>query len=170
MRLFKQLALVLGTLAILGGILMLFTYDIIKIEWAAFMETQPSFVPMEHPLLPPSRSIPVEGPVSIPNLGAPENPVEADETSLARGAELFNINCKMCHGPGGEGNGPIAPFLVNFKPANLTQSIVQDKSDGALFLTVTNGVTDRMPALNENLTVRERWDVVNFIRTLKATQ
>jgi len=29
-------------------------------------------------------------------------------------------------------------------------------------------VPDRMPALNENLTVRERWDVVNYIRTLKA--
>jgi mono/diheme cytochrome c family protein len=170
MRLFKQLAMVLGTLAILGGILMLFTFDIIKIEWPSFMETQPSYVPMEDPLLPPERSIPVEGPVSIPNLGAPENPVEADETSLARGAELFNINCKMCHGPSGEGNGPIAPFLVNFKPANLTLPVVQDKSDGALFLTVTNGVTDRMPALNENLTVRERWDVVNYIRTLKATQ
>jgi mono/diheme cytochrome c family protein len=26
-----------------------------------------------------------------------------------------------------------------------------------------------MPALNENLTVRDRWDVVNYIRTLKAT-
>ena len=59
---------------------------------------------------------------------------------------------------------------INFKPANLTLAIVQDKSDGALFLTVTNGVTDRMPALNENLNVRERWDVINFIRTLKAAQ
>ena len=170
MRLFKQLFFVLGTLAALGGIGALFTYDVIKVEWPSFMEIQPSFRPMENPLQPPSRSIPVEGPVSIPNMGAPENPVAADETSLVRGAELFAINCQMCHGPAGEGNGPIAPFLVNFKPANLTLPVVQDKSDGALFLTVTNGVTDRMPALNENLTARERWDVINFIRTLKATQ
>lgn len=170
MRLFKQLTVVLGVLGMLGGIMLLFTYDIIKVEWPSFMEIQPSFRPMEKPLLPPERSIPVEGPVSIPNLGAPENPVEADETSVARGAQLFSIHCQMCHGPGGEGNGSIAPFLVNFKPANLTLPITQDKSDGALFLTVTNGVTDRMPALNENLTVRERWDVINFIRTLKSAQ
>jgi mono/diheme cytochrome c family protein len=170
MRLFKQLFFVLGTIGVLGAILLLFTYDVIKVEWPSFMEIQPSFRPMEKPLLPPERSIPVEGPVSIPNMGAPENPVAADETSVARGAQLFSIHCQMCHGTGGEGNGPIAPFLVNFKPANLTQSVVQDKSDGALFLTVTNGVTDRMPALNENLTVRERWDVINFIRTLKAAQ
>jgi mono/diheme cytochrome c family protein len=170
MRLIKQLFFVLGTLAILGGIGALFTYDVIKIEWPSFMEIQPSFKNMENPLPPPALSIPIEGPISIPGLGAPENPVAADETSVARGGELFAIHCQMCHGPGGEGNGPIAPFLVNFKPANLTQGIVQDKSDGALFLTVTNGVTDRMPALNENLTVRERWDVINYIRTLKATQ
>ena len=36
-------------------------------------------------------------------------------------------------------------------------------------LTITNGKAGRMPALNENLTVRERWDVVNFLRTLAAS-
>ncbi len=168
MRLFKQLFLVLGVVGVLGGIGMLFTYDIIKIDWPVFMEIQPSFKKMENPLHPPERSIPVEGAIAIPNMGAPENPVPADEVSVARGAQLFALHCQMCHGPAGDGNGTIAPFLVKFKPANLTLPVVQDKSDGALFLTVTNGVTDRMPALNENLTVRERWDVVNFIRTLKA--
>jgi mono/diheme cytochrome c family protein len=43
---------------------------------------------------------------------------------------------------------------------------VQFLSDGAIFMTITNGKEGRMPALNENLTVRERWDVVNFVRTL----
>lgn len=76
------------------------------------------------------------------------------------------IHCAMCHGPQGLGNGTIAAFLAN-KPANLTSDVVQAKSDGALFLTITNGVLGRMPALNENLTPRERWDIVNFLRTLK---
>mgnify|MGYP001252812713 CR=1 FL=1 len=39
-----------------------------------------------------------------------------------------------------------------------------------LFLTLTNGVTDRMPPMVENLTVRDRWDVINYIRTLVATK
>jgi len=166
----KRLAMIFLVVGVLFGIILLFSYDLIKVEWPSFMEIQPSFKNMENPLPPPERSIPVEGPISIPGLGAPENPVEADDASIARGGELFDINCKMCHGPGGEGNGPIAPFLVNFKPANLTLPVVQDKSDGALFLTITNGVTDRMPALNENFTVRERWDIVNYVRTLKAAQ
>jgi len=170
MRLFKQLVFVFAALAVLLGVLMIFTYDVIKIDWPVFMEIQPSYRPMENPLPVSARSIPIEGPVSIPNMGAPENPVEADQVSIARGAELFAIHCKMCHGEAGQGNGPIAPFLVDFKPANLTADVVQNKSDGALFLTVTNGVAGRMPALNENLTVRERWDVINFVRTLKTAQ
>jgi mono/diheme cytochrome c family protein len=170
MRLFKQLFVVLGTLGVLVGVAMLFTYDVIKIDWPSFMEIQPSYKQMEDPLPPPERSIPIEGAAAIPNMGAPENPVAADEISITRGAELFSLHCQMCHGSNGEGNGSIAAFLVNFKPANLTLDVVQNKSDGALFLTITNGVTDRMPALNENLDVRERWDVVNFIRTLKAMQ
>jgi mono/diheme cytochrome c family protein len=170
MRLFKQLFLVLGTLAVLGCILMLFTYDIIKIEWPSFMEIQPSYRPMEEPRPIPDRSIPVEGPAYLTDLGAPENPTTADESSVSRGAELFSIHCSQCHGATGEGNGPVAPFLVTFKPANLTTDVVQSKSDGSMFLTISNGLDGRMPALNENLTVSERWDVVNFLRTLKPAE
>ena len=167
MRLFKQLLAVFAVLAILAGALLLFSYDIIKIQWVSFMGVQPSFGNMEQPLPVPSRSIPVEGPATIPGMGAPANPVPADAVSVARGAQLFAIHCAMCHGDKGEGNGQLAALLAN-KPANLTLPITQTKGDGALFFTISNGVAGRMPALNENLTVRERWDVVNFLRTLAA--
>ena len=170
MRLLRQLFWVILTLGVLFGVMMLFTYDVIKIEWPSFMEIQPSFKNMENPLPPPGRSIPVEGAVSIPGMGAPENPTPANEASVTRGAELFAINCSQCHGVTGEGNGPVAPFLVNYKPSNLTSDIVQSKSDGSFFLTISNGLDGKMPALNENLTVSERWDVVNFLRTLKAAE
>jgi len=169
MRLFKQLAVVAIALGVLLAILAISSYDIIKIDWISFMEIQPSYRPMENPLPVPARSIPIEGPLSIPNMGAPENPVTSDATSLARGQELFIINCQMCHGPGGQGNGPIAASLVN-PPANLTLPVTQSKSDGALFLSISNGVLGRMPPMNENLTVRDRWDLVNFIRTVKASK
>lgn len=169
MRLLKQLFWVFLTLGVLLGVLELFLFDVIKIDWISFMEIQPSYRPMENPLLPPERSIPVEGAVSIPGMGAPENLSTVDEASLARGAELYAIHCQMCHGTTGEGNGPVAPFLAN-RPANFTTEVVQSKSDGSFFLAISNGIDGRMPALNENLTVSERWDVVNFLRTLKLAQ
>jgi mono/diheme cytochrome c family protein len=148
----------------LAGIL-IFSYDIIRIEWPSFMEIQPSYRQMENPLPVPERSVPIEGPIAIPGMLSPENPIEADEASLARGAQLYDIHCKLCHGQLFEGNGPIAPFLAS-KPANLTSPIVQSKSDGSIFLTITNGVEGKMPPMNENLLVTDRWDLVNFIRTL----
>ena len=166
----RRLAMLLGAVAILFGILLLFTFDVIKIEWPSFMEIQPSYRPMENPLPPPSKSVPVEGLIVIPGMGAPENPMPGDEASIARGKELFAIHCQMCHGQTGEGTGPIAAFLIKYKPANLTTDVVQSKSDGSIFMTITNGLDGRMPPLNENLTVPERWDVVNFVRTLKVSE
>lgn len=144
----------------------LWAYDVIKIDFISFMEIQPSFSVQENPLPVPARSIPIDGPAFIPNMGAPENPVPADDVSLQRGHTLFTINCIMCHGETGEGNGPIAALIAN-KPANLTSIITQSKVDGALFMTITNGVEGRMPPMIENTTVRDRWDLVNYIRTLK---
>jgi mono/diheme cytochrome c family protein len=151
------------------AVILLFTFDVIKIDWPSFMEIQPSYRQMENPLPVPTSSIPIEGAIVIPGMGAPQNPAAADDASIARGAELYAINCAMCHGQTAQGNGPIAAFLAN-KPANLTTPVVQSKSDGSIFLTITNGVAGKMPALNENFTVPERWDLVNYVRTLKANE
>lgn len=163
----KRLILVLGLLAaplILG---LLFTFDVIKLDWVSFMEIQPSYRTQEDPLPLPARSVPVQGAASVEGLGAPVNPTLADQDSLTRGQKLYEINCALCHGPEGKGNGQFAAFLQN-KPANLLQGNAVNNPDGALFLTITNGVAGRMPALKENLPeARMRWDVVNYLRKLQ---
>ncbi len=164
----KRFAVIFAVVAVVVGILLIFSYDVIKINWVGFMDIQPSYKPMEDPLPVPPLSIPVEGPAFIPNMGPPKNPVPADSASIARGAELFHINCTACHGVDGKGDGPVAPFLQKTKPADLTGPIVQALSDGGIFLVISDGKAGAMPPLNENLTVRERWDVVNFVRTLQA--
>jgi len=160
----KQVIYLLLVAAAIVGLVSLFTYDIIKIDWISFMEIQASYKPMENPLPVAAESIPIEGAAYTSGMGVSVNPIEADDTSIQRGAELFRINCVPCHGEKGEGNGVIGNFF-KFKPANLTSTEVQQNSDEALFLVISNGVTGRMPALNENFYVRERWDLVNFIRT-----
>jgi mono/diheme cytochrome c family protein len=183
MRLFKQLIGVFAVIGVVIGALAIFAFDVIKIDWVVFMEIQDSFSTQEKPLVVPVRSIPVEGAAYIPGNGAPTNLVPADEVSIARGAQIFSTNCVMCHGIDGMGNGTVAAFLVKKKPADLTSALIQSKSDGALFLSISNGIfnlnntlfpdvefSGQMPPMNENLTVRERWDVVNYIRTLGAAQ
>jgi mono/diheme cytochrome c family protein len=111
----------------------------------------------------------VEGPAYVPNMGAPNNLVPADDISVARGGQLFRVNCVICHGQEAKGDGVMANFFQH-KPANLTSPAIQSLSDGAIFMVISNGVPGRMPALNENLNVRDRWDLVNYLRTLKQNQ
>lgn len=164
----KQLAILALVAVVAVGVVLLFTYDIIKIDWVSFMEIQPSFKPMENPLPVATSSIPIEGAAYSLDTGVPVNPVPADDVSIQRGTELYKINCVPCHGTKGKGDGVIGTFF-KFKPADLTSFQVQQNGDGALFLVISNGIEGRMPPLNENLSVRERWDLVNYIRTLSES-
>lgn len=166
MSLSKRLT-ILAVLAI--GVLalgMLVTFEVVNLEWISTMEISKAYDPMEQPLPVPARSIPIEGPAYVEGAGAPENPVPADEVSLARGKQLYEINCLMCHGANGKGTGAIAAFLQN-KPADLTADSVVGKSDGSLFIVISAGSPGKMPALSSNLTIRDRWDVVNYVRSLQ---
>jgi mono/diheme cytochrome c family protein len=159
----KRLLILLVIVGSLLGTVLLFSYDIIKIDWISFMEIQPSYKPMDDPLPVAEGPIPVEGAAYILGMGAPANPIPVDETSLSNGGELYSLNCVQCHGPLGKGDGVIGAALVH-PPADLTSARVIGLSDGAIFVTISAGVPGRMPNLNENLNVRERWDVVNYIR------
>ncbi|MFN7036798.1 MAG: c-type cytochrome [Bellilinea sp.] len=166
----KRLIIVLVALASPLLIGLLFTYDIIKIEWISFMEIQPSYRSMEAPLPLPPRSVPVQGAAYIPELGAPVNPIPATEESIQRGKVYYDNACALCHGATGNGGGAFSGFLVQFPPANLIKPDANARqiSDGAIFLTITHGVEGRMPALIDNLPTAEmRWDVVNYVRYLQ---
>ena len=165
----KKILLLLLAVALISGAVLLVSYEVLTFDFIGFMEIQPSFGAMEAPLPVPADSIPIQGAAFIPGLGAPDNPIEADPDSLERGRILYEIHCAQCHGSAGEGNGPVAPFLTEKKPANLTLEATQTKSDGTLFLTITNGIPGAMPALRENLNIRERWDITNYLRTLSTS-
>jgi mono/diheme cytochrome c family protein len=163
---FKRLTIA-GLILLIGVvILLMFNYDVIKFNWISFMQVQKNFQPMEDPLPVMTDTIPLEGAAYSLVLGAQTNPVTLDQVSIERGAELFQINCALCHGTDGKGNGPVASHLKN-KPFDLTSFPIHSFTDGGIFFNISAGVPEKMPALNENLTVRERWDVVNYVRMLK---
>jgi mono/diheme cytochrome c family protein len=173
MSFYRRFIAVIAVVVLLFSGLMLFAFDLNKLDWITFMEIQDSFKAMEQPLPVAARSVPIEGAAYIPGQGVPENPIPTNANSVERGRVLYSVTCIQCHGAKADGNGTISGALV-FPPANLTGAVVQNKPDGSLFLTISNGILGaggqiHMPALNENLTVRDRWDVVNYLRTLKAT-
>jgi len=143
---------------------LLFTYELIKIPFTSDMGDQISVSYQEGPrLLPPDDAVPVQGLSVIPE-EFPVNPVPADEVSLQRGQILFGIHCQVCHGEQGHGDGPLASYFDR-TPQNLTGPQITAEFDGSVYLTIIQGF-GQMPSLTENLTPRERWDVVNYVRTL----
>ncbi len=99
----------------------------------------------------------------------PENPVAATAGSIELGRALFEAQCTPCHGNTGAGDGPIGRTL-NPAPADLRLHAVPGvHTDGALYLWVTQGITGSpMPAFANVLSERDRWDIVNYVRTLAA--
>ncbi len=88
--------------------------------------------------------------------------------SVAEGAMLFHEHCARCHGPGGRGDGLEGGGLPK-PPADLTATHVLHHTAGDLFWWLTNGIPGSgMPAFGGALTEAERWDVINFLRTLSA--
>jgi mono/diheme cytochrome c family protein len=164
-------------LAIVGALVtaplligMLFAYDIIKIEWISFMELQPSFRPQQDPLPMPERSVPVQGAYNFAGMEDAQNPLPASENSLARGKYFYDISCQPCHGATGQGNGPFAVYLTQVRPTNLTDEATRARSDGELFMIISNGI-GVMPAMRQNIPDEDmRWSVVNYLRTLQEGQ
>jgi mono/diheme cytochrome c family protein len=168
MAVMKRLVIVLALVLIPLFLGLLFTYDIIKIDWISFMEIQPSYNTQEDPLPMPASSIPIQGDYNNAALGAPVNPHAATENSLARGKYFYDINCALCHGPQGQGNGFISVYLTVTKPADLTSAKVVNLKDGEIFLTISNGIEGAMPNLRLNLPDEEmRWAVVDYVRQLQ---
>ena len=96
-----------------------------------------------------------------------KNPVKKIDrgVSAVRGKKIFKTRCMICHGPKGKGDGPGGKAL-DPKPQNLTLPMVESQTDGELFWKVSNGRNAMIkwgPILSES----ERWDVINFVRTLQ---
>lgn len=97
------------------------------------------------------------------------NPLTADDDSLARGQALYEAKCAVCHGQGGWGDGPAAADL-NPPPAPLAHTAPM-MSDAYLFYRISEGggfapFNSAMPAWKGELTENERWDVINYARSL----
>lgn len=162
---------VVMTLAVIAAPLLfglLFSYDVIKINWTSTMEDQASVDYQQGPRKSaPAESVRFDGPSLAKTGELPTNPVPADAVSLERGRILYERNCALCHGAGGLGDGAITRFWKPEMrpPANLTEARFATMSEGTVYLTISQGY-GAMPPLNENLNVRERWDVVNYMLTL----
>lgn len=102
-----------------------------------------------------------------------KNPVSATPESIAKGKELYlgqKGNCIFCHGETGAGNEANLPRLRR-KPADISnKERMAAMTDGELFWKISKGIRGIMPGREDRMSEEERWNVVNYIRTLAKSE
>jgi mono/diheme cytochrome c family protein len=97
--------------------------------------------------------------------GAPLVPKENQIGSLERGKIVYQ-SCVACHGVTGRGDGPAGRTLLP-RPADFQVHLAAGHTDRQLFDWISNGIDGTsMPAFGALPSDQERWDVINYIRTL----
>ncbi len=148
----------------------------LTLPWDKDMQDQPSMKPQDSLVAEINDSIPVGGrdlyppPKDVIELvrarldagRALVNPIAISPESLARGREMYETHCIVCHGAQGRGNGPVGQKFVP-QPMELNLDYVQLQPDGQLFYTISHGSL-AMPFYRQAIAAEDRWHLVNFIK------
>ena len=103
-------------------------------------------------------------PATIDSMSAITNPVPASDSSLVNGRKYYQINCAVCHGDAGAGDGPVTRF--GMPGINIITDMTKARSDGYIFGMIRNG-RGLMPPYNR-IEEMDRWDIVNYVRGLQG--
>jgi mono/diheme cytochrome c family protein len=101
---------------------------------------------------------------TIDSMSGLANPTPPNAQSLANGRKYYQINCEVCHGIAGKGNGPALAYGM---PApSLLTDITMNRTDGYIYGMIRNG-RNLMPTY-DRIEDMDRWDVVNYVRALEG--
>ena len=147
-----------------------------KVGWFATMRHQRNIKPYARPIPPVAGTVPVEGgelPVTRENADRLVNPRTRTAESLNRGKWVFETYCLVCHGERGRGDGPISPAGGGPFPIPIPSLVDPARprlSDGYLYGMVLNAAAmgrGSMPRYGDKIHGTDRWDVVNYVRSLQ---
>jgi mono/diheme cytochrome c family protein len=87
---------------------------------------------------------------------------------LERGKERYNINCAVCHGIAGDGQGITTKYGLA-AVANLQLERIREMADGEIYNTIAHG-KNTMMGYGHNIQVPDRWAIVAYMRALQRSQ
>jgi mono/diheme cytochrome c family protein len=95
-----------------------------------------------------------------------EVPLPVTAELLTRGRSRFEIFCAVCHGAGGYGGSVVAQNMGERRPPSLRTPELRALPAGYHYRIIRDGL-GRMPSYAAELSVRDRWAVVAYLRMLQ---
>jgi hypothetical protein len=96
-------------------------------------------------------------------------PFPVTKEVLDRGRERFNIFCAPCHSRVGDGKGFVPSRGFSRMPPSFHIVRLQKAPVGYFYDVITNGF-GIMPDYASQIPVRDRWDIVAYVRALQLSQ
>ncbi len=88
------------------------------------------------------------------------------KAEMDESGRLFNINCGICHGEKGAGNGPLSTGGKIGGVANLTLPNYVAMADGTMYHSIEYG-KGVMGSYASQLSGEQRWKIIKYIRKLQ---
>ena len=182
-----KMALILVLIGLISSACMPWGRGTYQIEIFSEMHYAQSYKSQEPPRLYPAQgSVPFmlheEGTKGILNVVS-NSVLEQTEATVSAGFGLYQVNCSVCHGMTGKGDGAAKSYLIShggLPPADITGPATAMTSDMELkdFIGFGGRIAyysggnkyespSAMPMFNKLLTDEEQWQLVHYVRSLQ---
>ncbi len=163
----RRRGLILVATLVVLALLIIVVAQIFTGCWIPFpssMEYQVSVGYVEPPRgAAPKDAVAFANPGGEVGVAVPLNPVTPSAESVAAGKARYTAFCQLCHGDPKKAPGPVGRFFKPPPPG--LAAVTPALSDGQIYQAVTAGF-GRMPALASRLMPYDRWNVVNYLRSV----
>jgi mono/diheme cytochrome c family protein len=92
-----------------------------------------------------------------------KSPLSVEEINTEKGAALYGIYCAVCHGEKGDGQGEL---VKREKFLGIPNYADREITEGSIYHVIMYG-RNLMGSHASQLTISERWQIVNHVQTLR---
>lgn len=93
------------------------------------------------------------------------NPTKPTAISLAAGKKAYGLDCAMCHGKAGAGDGDLAADMKLTLKDYRDPEALKTMTDGEIYTIIDKG-KGQMSGEEGRMKPAQIWDVVNYVRSL----
>ena len=99
-----------------------------------------------------------------------KNPVATSAASVTAGQQVYQKQCRMCHGAAGAAETPMAKKMNASDLTDATWAF--GATDGEIFTVIQDGAGagSKMTAFKGKVSDQDTWHLVNYVRSLAAAR